>query len=224
MASNNSPVSLRVQGEDRRMLDALSVDSSVTDVLLAGLRQQAQAKAPPGTPLYARRVDDEDVQLAVENAARAACEVLDQLFPDCPSESAGICSNFQGMLVEHLQAMLTGKPSASWSHQRNLTALLGDWGSLGRGLRAAGRLEGYTVMALPLHVGDETTFYHSDLRKLVPLARVSAASLFTSEEAAAKEVFAWLRDNGLSPRDQPMKLCLLSWDQDEGLHVAAVAS
>lgn len=52
-------------------------------------------------------VSDERVKQAVEAATKAACSVLDELFPG--GDANGISSNFQGRLEEVLSTMLNGR-------------------------------------------------------------------------------------------------------------------
>lgn len=52
-------------------------------------------------------IDDPAIQTAAEDAARAACLALDEVFPG--GEGAGITSNFQGLLKEVLLHMLAGR-------------------------------------------------------------------------------------------------------------------
>ena len=54
-----------------------------------------------------RFIDDEQVQQAVEDAAKAAVEVLDEIFPGY--DAGGITSGFQGSLTEILKSMLAGR-------------------------------------------------------------------------------------------------------------------
>jgi len=63
------------------------------------------------TEVEAMHVSDARVEQAVEEAARAACQVLDELFPG--SDAGGIGSNFQGRLESVLTEMLNGRDPAS---------------------------------------------------------------------------------------------------------------
>ena len=58
-------------------------------------------------------VSDERVQRAVEQATRAACGVLDEMFPG--GDARGISSTFQGRLEEVLKTMLNGRDPNSTS-------------------------------------------------------------------------------------------------------------
>lgn len=80
-----------------------------------------------GVALYPIHVDDTKVDSIVDNAVSLACRELDQLFPGvAPDGGKGISSNFQGLLVEHIKAMLTGQNQARRSHHTHLPALLAD--------------------------------------------------------------------------------------------------
>lgn len=47
-------------------------------------------QAPSGAPLHAKCVDDADVDAVVEQAAKAACEILDELLSQYgPAETKG---------------------------------------------------------------------------------------------------------------------------------------
>jgi len=219
---NPSPISLRLDETHQKTLNQLSLGSSPSDVLRKGLRMVASSELSAGAPLYARLVDEPEIEEAVEEAMQAAVDVLDRLFPQKGPEKFGISSNFQGVLKEHITAMLTGKASARSTHSRALNALFGDWKSLGQ-VRSAGPQEGYSVVQLPVRHGDDPMYYHSDKKRFVPLATVGADTLFTSEDAALKDVFTWMKSEELSPREVQLKLCVLSFAHDGPLQVVAVA-
>lgn len=65
-------------------------------------------------------VDDDRVQAAVAEAARAACNVLDEAFPG--RDAGGITSNFQGLLEQLLTEMVNGRDPSS-RHQTALPKL-----------------------------------------------------------------------------------------------------
>lgn len=69
-------------------------------------------------------IDDAEVEKAIERAVASACFELDMIFPDAPPETKGISSEFQGLLREHVRAMLTGKPAANKSTRTHLPVLL----------------------------------------------------------------------------------------------------
>lgn len=77
--------------------------------------------------LYPIHVDDAKVDSIVDSAVSLACRELDLLFPGVPPDGGkGISSNFQGLLVEHVKAMLTGQNQARRGHHTHLPALLAD--------------------------------------------------------------------------------------------------
>ncbi len=75
-------------------------------------------------PKHALHVDNPDVQEAIEDAARLACERLDELFPGARKEVDGISSEFQGLLVNHLSAMLRGQANYRHAYQTYLKPLV----------------------------------------------------------------------------------------------------
>lgn len=221
---SKAPVTLRLDDEHRQTLDELAAQSSSSEVLRRGLRMVASENAMPEAPMYPRLVDDADIESAVEEAARAACEALDKLFPaGTRPESQGISSNFQGTVKEHLLAMLTGKPGAAWSAARQMPALFGDWRSLGQLPRVAGPHEGYGIVQMPARQGDEALYFDSDHNCFVPLKSLEASTLFTSSEGALKAAFAWMAKHTLSPRACSLKMCLLNFEADGPMTMTEVA-
>jgi len=67
----------------------------------------------------------EEAQVIVEAAVDTLCNTLDVEFPGADSSSPGITSNFQGLLVKHVAAMLQGKPSYKVQTQVTLPELVG---------------------------------------------------------------------------------------------------
>ena len=55
---------------------------------------------------YVRDIKSDTVDAAVEEAAKAACDVLDQVFPGF--DAGGITSNFQGSLADAIRQLLCG--------------------------------------------------------------------------------------------------------------------
>lgn len=96
-------------------------------------------------PLHPLHLDSEVVQTAIEEAAKLACERLDELFPGARAEVDGISSEFQGLLVKHLAAMLRGQPHYRLSHQSNLKPLVYSDVDLGREFALAEGAEGFLV-------------------------------------------------------------------------------
>lgn len=173
-------------------------------------------------PLYPRDVDEPEIQAIIEAAADLATKHLDQLFPNTPPERGGISSNFQGLLMEHLTAMLTGREASRKSYARSLTPLFGDWRTFGRP-PVAGTQEGFTFLAIPASPDEAQLFYDDDQKKLVSLAELNVGALFTSGELATKACFEWLRAEGLNPREKTLSLCLLSFANEGPPTVARIA-
>ena len=71
-----------------------------------------------------QNASDDAVVKVIEDAAKAACEVLDQQFPG--HDAGGITSDFQGLLVEVLTHMLRGRSvlDAKRGHYITLTNLI----------------------------------------------------------------------------------------------------
>ena len=67
-------------------------------------------------------IDDDQVRDAIERAASAACQVLDETFPG--REKDGITSNFQGLLAETLGQMLAGNDHLRLTHRVVLPRLV----------------------------------------------------------------------------------------------------
>lgn len=157
---------------------------------------------PPAVdlPLHPLHVDDEPVQEALEEAARLACERLDRLFPGAKPESRGISSNFQGLLVHHLAAMLSGEPAAA--ERPRLTPLVYTDDLLGREYRLKEGAAGFLVR----WEGTERVLEEGRFR----LAR-SATDLYTSWPAAAQAVRDYLHREGHLPG--PVKIISGWWSE-----------
>jgi hypothetical protein len=67
-------------------------------------------------------LDRPEIDQAVEDAAQAACEILDKQFPGW--DNGGITSNFQGLLADHIRAMLKGNPFHDRRHGVPLPTLV----------------------------------------------------------------------------------------------------
>jgi len=103
-------------------------ESAAVDAALKNLRRTPVSTAS----CYPRHVDTPEVCDVIEESVRLACRELDQLFPGAaPDGGQGVSSNFQGLLVEHVRAMLTGKNHAQRSHHTELPVLLADDGVFG---------------------------------------------------------------------------------------------
>lgn len=207
MTAPSSPIPVRLPDELRKELDAMAVNSSASQVLRDGLIRLSRLRAPSEQPMYALMVDDPQVDEVIERAVSAACEVLDELFPGAPKESRGISSNFQGVLLDHIRAMLTGIEARHCNHRTYLNALLGRWDSFGSISPIPDGNIGYTVVKVGDRYGQHDLYY--DEGQLKELAHLDPSSLFTSQEACAKAVMQWLDRQGLSPRDENLRMCVL---------------
>jgi hypothetical protein len=105
--------------------------AALTSVLMT---RSVPAPAPAeNAALYAMHIDDPEVEQAVDEAVRLLCRELDSLFPGAaPDGGKGVGSNFQGLMVEHVKAMLTGKNQARRSHHTHLPVLLADDNAFGQ--------------------------------------------------------------------------------------------
>ena len=74
--------------------------------------------------LHEHHLDHADVEQAIEDAVRAACESLDAFFDVRHPEVDGIGSNFQGLLKEHVAAMLCGAHGAKQRYATFLPRLV----------------------------------------------------------------------------------------------------
>lgn len=207
------PISFRPDPAQRKLIDTLASAGgmSATDVVKRGLDLMAAVHAPARPPLYPRSVDDADVDVAVEEAVRAACERLDALFraPGAP-EVRGISSNFQGLLADHIRAMLAGK-----SHATPLNPLLARWDSFGRHVYPKAPQQGVTLMRPAQRVSEPDLFYSAG--RFVELQKVEPGDLFTSSEAALKDYLAYLRRREESPQECPTRLVIIDYSSEEVL-------
>lgn len=223
MVEPKSPITFRLQSEELQSAMAeLSKGSSQSDVLRQGLRLLSQTELNAGAPLYPKQVTDSVVTETIERAAAAAVEVLDELFPAKNKEGFGISSNFHGILIEHLQAMLTGRAFSNPGYQRHLNVLYGYSQSFGR-IRSAKPMEGYTVERSMPKPFSAATYFDSDSNRFVELQKLPVGALFTSQQAAIDHVFGWMDKESISPREMKLRLCLVSWEHDE-LAVTEVAA
>lgn len=219
-----APITLRLPDEDREALALLSRGTTNSAVLRQGLGLLSRLQTAAQPPLYALSVDSPAVQEALGAAARAAAEALDPLFTGKPKETAGISSNFYGLLVEHMRAMLLGKEGALRAYRTTLPCLLADEDVFGT-VREAERDEGFCLAKVPPTRGEPLTFFDSERNSFVSLERVEVGSLFTSAREATKAGLAWLHVEEQSPRDVHLRLCVLGWDGSErGIFLRALAA
>lgn len=181
--------------------------------------------------------EDPKVQEAVEVAAKAACDVLDQTFPG--HDAGGITSNFQGLLVEVLTHMLTGRSllDAKRGHYMHLPALVLDDAAFGNPL-LRGELFGVTRKSEPYWQGEpyldgrdgqrwrqvSDTLVLSDLgSRFVPLADGENINPFTSFDAAVRGAVEYLRASGEDPKEARLEIKPLACG-DKGYVLASPAS
>lgn len=216
MATSEVPVSFRPDAPQRELIAALreSDGLSPSDVVKRGLDLMRAVHAPARPPIYALSVDDAKVDNAVEEAISAACEVLDALFEGQGSpETRGISSNFQGLLGDHIRAMLCGFEHANKTYSTPLPPLLARWDSFGRHVSAKEANQGITLMRPAQRVGEDDTFFGE--RGMVPLSILEPGELFTSSEAAVKGYLEYLRRREESPQDHPARLVVVDFSKDE---------
>lgn len=222
MTSPSSPIPVRLPDELRKELDVLAESSSASQVLRDGLSRLSRLRTPREQPLYARMIDEADVDDVIERAVSAACDVLDELFPDAPKESRGIGSNFQGVLGDHIRAMLTGLEARHSNHSTYLNALLGRWDSFGRLPNAAHSARiGYTV-AKPGERHDQPALF-LNAGSMVPLEKLSPGDLYTSVEACAQAAMRWMHGRDISPRDEGLRMCAIEITSEGPLKLVQVA-
>lgn len=214
------PVCFRPEGAHRELIAALKATEglSSSDVVRWGLDLLSAVQARSCAPLYALSVDDPKVENAVEEAVSAACDVLDALFEGQGSpETRGISSNFQGLLGDHIRAMLTGKEHAGKSHSTHLIPLLASWDSFGRHVYSKEGKQGITIMRPAQRIAEADTFLGD--RGMVPLEKLEPGELFTSSEAAVKGYLEYLRRREESPQDHPARLVVVDFSDEAALQV-----
>lgn len=240
---------LKNQGGDRKTFRLSAptlkeLDSMVSDKLFpnetaaveAAIRSYRRAPASARPSLYARHVDDADVNAVVENAVHSACRELDSLFEGAaPDGGRGVSSNFQGLLVDHVKAMLNGKMHAQRSHHTDLPVLLADdrvFGSCftlpevpGTGYlvidpASAKVVSAYDSRYSPSKAGSvDMRVVSAYSGRLISLMTEDADVLFSSHEAATQAGLAALRNAGLTPAECPLKIVAGIYDDEKGHHV-----
>lgn len=141
-------------------------------------------------PLHHIHVSSTDVQERIAAAARVACQQLEELFPGVAPEVEGITSNFQGLLEDHLTAMLCGRPSAQPTHRVVLPELVYSDDMLGREYSLAEGASGFLVRLLGTNkVLDNNRFCQAR----------RASDMYTSWDGAAMAVREYLETHGHLP-------------------------
>jgi hypothetical protein len=211
-----SPVSFRPDPQQRLLLESVAQAEGVsaTEVIKRGLGLVAKSvNSSARMPMYSRRVDDPRVTKPIEAAAAAACEVLDEMMRELgvrAPEVNGISSNFQGLLVEHLTAMLTGDEHARKTYSTALHPLFATWKSFGR-VPLPTKLQGYTLMRERTRSCPEELYFNGD-HGWVPLNRLDIGDLYTSDDAAVTDTLKHMEQQGEVPRDYPMQLVLIDFE------------
>lgn len=219
-----SPVTVRLDEEHRAILERLALDSNPSEAIRRAIRLAENTRGSGEAPLYPRLIDEDTVVEAIDAATRAACDVLDELFPQPHSaELGGISSNFQGTLAEHLAEMLMGRAHKTYTYRRYLNALLGDEHALGK-VRTASSREGYSAVQLPERVTQAALYFDGDRGQFVPLKSLGADQLYTDPKAVVGAVFSWMNEMGVSPRESRIRLCLLNFEADGPLQAVEVAA
>ena len=158
-------------------------------------------------PQHALHLDSDEVNEAVEAAASAACSALDKLFPEgIRPEVEGIGSDFQGLLTNHLRAMLRGQPYQDPRHMTFLRKLVYSDADLGRNYTLPEGADGYLVRV----VGKRDVLEDGSFK---PVMRVS--DLYSSWDAAAKAMRDFV-DRGEHPPG-PVRIVAGYWRGESGV-------
>lgn len=144
--------------------------------------------------------------------ARALDELTEYLEALSPGASLPI-EAVAPALKEALSAALTGRISG-------VPPVMGAVSLFGQ-LRAPKASERVTV-ATALPESGRLMFFDGDAG-FVPLARLSAAKLFPSTDAAVFATFDWLSAHGHSPRDYSLRVCLVNFSRDGAAELGQVA-
>lgn len=150
-------------------------------------------------------IEDEEIQDAIQQAARAACEVLDETFPGHDGNKPGITSNFQGLLVEILVQMLAGNDPVSRGSATRLPRLVFTDRSFGDCRQRSE--DGYVVLKpkaaapryfSPMNPPDpEPELVLNDMgTRFIPIDTPDAIDPFTSFEAAVKAAMDYMKREG----------------------------
>lgn len=170
-----------------------------------------------------KHIDDPDVQAKAEEAANAACKVLDEMFPGF--DNGGITSNFNGHLKKVLLKMLTGyavpyRNSLSATHLPELVLTDAAFGNP--------HVRGDMFLVIK---EDGQDWAEID-GKMVPTQRYKALSWdgsafvqltdgdaldpSTSYEAAVKEALEWLRRTGVSHAEAKLRIAPVGFAEKSG--------
>jgi transcriptional regulator with XRE-family HTH domain len=176
----------------------------LTHVGLPAIAEDSPIMRQAALPLHALHMDSEEVQEAVEEAARLACRRLDELFPGAKPEAEGISSDFQGLLVKHLGAMLRGQTHYRLSTMVNLKPLVYSDVDLGNYFSLKDGAQGYLVRLV-------------DAQKVLEDRRFRLAhrvgDMYTSWEYAAAAVRDYIETEGHLPG--PVRIVPGWWSDGE---------
>lgn len=224
MATGNGPVSVRLNEQQLAGIGGMGARGA-SEALQEGLDRLIRLRTPGHLPLYPRMVDDPEVTQAIEDAVSAACDELQRLFPQGRGvEYHGISSNFQGLLIEHIKAMLTGKEAADRSWRTELNALLATDDSFGRiPYEKDGPHVGYTVAKLSEQLGQVDLFLDPD-RGYCELAQLGAGGLYTTKDACVRGVLDRMARKGELPREEGVRLSAIEITDRGPLRVHAIAA
>lgn len=163
-------------------------------------------------PLHPLHIDNPEVQEAIEDAVRDACHRLDELFPSVSKEVEGIGSNFQGLLVQHVTAMLCGRQGANPGHLVQMHTLLYSDDLLGREYSLAEGADGYLVRL----TGTDKVLENGRFR----LVR-SVNDLYSSWDSAAAAVRKYIETQGHLPGPVRITSGWLAREEDGGARFSA---
>ena len=166
-----------------------------------------------------RFIEDPEVQQAIEAAARAACEGLDETFPG--HDAGGITSDFHGLLVDAIAKMLTGQSLPGLrSHSTVLPKLVLDESAFGNPL-ARGEMFVVTRQGEPywhkeadpahpdgarLKQVTDTLALSDGGKRFVPLTDGERINPFTSYEAAVQAAVQYLKSAGETLATAPLQV------------------
>lgn len=179
---------------------------------LAPLSYIADSAPAEELPLHRLHIDNPEVQEAIDDAVRDACHRLDELFPGVAKEVEGIGSNFQGLLVQHVTAMLCGRQSANIGHLVQLPSLVYSDDVLGREYVLEEGADGYLVRL----TGTNKVLEDGHFR----LAR-SVTDLYTSWDSAAAAVRKYIERQGHLPGPVRITSGWLARAEDGGVRFSA---
>lgn len=163
-------------------------------------------------PLHPRHIDNPEVQEAIDDAVREACHRLDDLFPGVSKETEGIGSNFQGLLVQHVTAMLCGRQSANIGHLVQLPNLVYSDDALGREYVLEEGADGYLVRL----TGTDKVLEDGRFRQVR-----SVNDLYTSWDSAAAAVRKYVETQGHLPGPVRITSGWLAREEDGGVRFSA---